>query len=473
MSLFCTAVVIYHNRFENHAKLGCCCPCGPVQPTNTETARIAVENSDGEMKRDRVSEFFKTNVAGLIKMPMARLGFGVVFAVWLGCAIWQMTLLETTKQNEQFLDEDNPLQKSITILDQQFETADDDPALKIYYAWGLEEVDRTGVNRLLDPEFYGKPRYVADFDFNEQCQSDLLAFCDRLRTDEKYENLLKSKNGIAQVNCFIEELAAYNVKGNLEDCDYVTKGDWKGEAWQVDPADLPEIMPGLLKQKSCFDENRRDTVSGRYQNEIGWNGLEMKYAAISLESNVLDPFGLDAESVTRREYDQFVAIQNEQDDIVSKSCRGFPIMTDLDDKFTFMNNQVIYQRSAIQSSCLGVAIAFGVLLISTRVFHRKYSCETPSYIVLIYFSKSIHTCPVAFFASLSIMSVLVSVVGTMVMIGAYISLAGAQIVSKEYLHAHIFSSIVDRMGAWQYREYPHRHHRRFFRRLRGSFGTRL
>merc|ERR1711966_22608 len=145
-----------------------------------------------------------------------------------------------------------------------------------------------------------------------------------------------------------------------------------GEAWQVDPADLPEIMPGLLKQKSCFDGNRRDTVSGRYQNEIGWNGLEMKYAAISLESNVLDPFGLDAESVTRREYDQFVAIQNEQDDIVSKSCRGFPIMTDLDDKFTFMNNQVIYQRSAIQSSCLGVAIAFGVLLISTRVFHLAF-----------------------------------------------------------------------------------------------------
>ena len=47
----------------------------------------------------------------------------------------------------------------------------------------------------------------------------------------------------------------------------------------------------------------------------------------------------------------------------------------------------------IIAACLGVAIAFVVLLISTRVFH------------------------LAFFASLSIISVLVSVVGTMVMLG--------------------------------------------------------
>jgi predicted RND superfamily exporter protein len=65
----------------------------------------------------------------------------------------------------------------------------------------------------------------------------------------------------------------------------------------------------------------------------------------------------------------------------------------LDGKFVFMNNQSIYVRTAIQSSILGVIIAFVVLLISTRVFH------------------------IALFASLSITSVLVSVVGTMVMLG--------------------------------------------------------
>mmetsp|Transcript_4274 Transcript_4274/g.5600 ORF Transcript_4274/g.5600 Transcript_4274/m.5600 type:complete len:232 (+) Transcript_4274:602-1297(+) len=120
------------------------------------------------------------------------------------------------------------------------------------------------------------------------------------------------------------------------------------------------------------------------------------FVAVAAESSVLDPFGQDAESLTRKEYEQFVAIAKEQDQIVSKSCSGAAIMTDLDNKFVFMNNQSIYVQSAIQSAVLGVAIAFVVLLFSTRVFH------------------------IAFFASLSIMSVLVSVVGTMVMLGWFL-----------------------------------------------------
>lgn len=60
------------------------------------------------------------------------------------------------------------------------------------------------------------------------------------------------------------------------------------------------------------------------------------------------------------------------------------------DQFVFMNNQNIYVQSALQSSLLGVAIAFVVLLISTHVFH------------------------IAFFASISIICVLISVVGVMV-----------------------------------------------------------
>lgn len=231
------------------------------------------------------------------------------------------------------------------------------------------------------------------FDFNEQCQTDLLALCDKLKTDPQYRDLIKRKNGLGSVFCFVEELAAYNVRGNLDDCDYVRQGEWKNETWQVDPNELDGIMPKFLEQKSCMDENGRETISGRYQDEIGWNGFDLKYAAISTESNVLDPFGIDGEALTRGEYEQFINIAQEQDQIISKSCGGTVIMTDLDRKFVFMNNQSIYVASAIQSAVLGVFIAFGVLLVSTRVFH------------------------LAFFASLSIMSVLVSVVGTMVMLG--------------------------------------------------------
>merc|ERR1712003_193646 len=69
------------------------------------------------------------------------------------------------------------------------------------------------------------------------------------------------------------------------------------------------------------------------------------------------------------------------------------VMTDLDQKFVFMNNQRIYVRSALSSSFLGVAIAFTVLLVSTRVLH------------------------IAGFATCSIICVLLSVTGSIVMIG--------------------------------------------------------
>jgi len=393
MTLFCTAVVIYHNRYENNAKFGCCCPCGPVTPSNTDEARLALENNEGEIKMDRISEFFKTKVAGFVMVPLHRLLLGILFLTWLAVAIWKMSQLEATKESEQFLDEEHPLQKSISLLDKHFPTADDDLGLKVHYVWGLDEVDRTGVNLLLDPENFGSPSFVPGFEFNEQCQTDLLGFCDKLKTDPQYNDLIKRKNGLGSVFCFVEELASYNVKGNMDDCDYVKQGLWRNETWQVNTTDLATIMPDFLKQKSCMDENGRETISGRYQDEIGWNGLALMYVSVSTESNVLDPFGIDGEATTRAEYKQFIDIAEEQEQIISKSCGGSVIMTDLDRKFVFMNNQAIYVQSAIQSAVLGVAIAFGVLLISTRVFH------------------------LALFASLSIMSVLISVVGTMVMMG--------------------------------------------------------
>eukprot|EP01082_Thalassiosira_pseudonana_P011165 g10693.t1 g10693 contig4:2350344-2354045(-) len=339
---------------------------------------------------------FAAFVATFVQVPLHRLVMGVLFLAWISIAIWQASQIEATKENEQFLNEDNPLQKSITIINNEFPTANDDLGLKVYYAWGLEEVSRDGVNRLLEPDNFGTPNFVEGFDFNEQCQSDLLDFCDKLKTDPEYKDLIKRKNGLGEVYCFVEELAAYNVKGDLTDCDYVRTGGWRNETWQVAPSDLADIMPGFLSTKSCYDEDGVETTSGRYSNEIGWDGKKLRYASVSAESNVLDPFGLDAESVTRREYDQFVKIAEEANQIMTKSCTGQVIMTDLDEKFVFMNNQNIYVKSAIQSSILGVAIAFVVLLLSTHVLH------------------------LAFFASLSIVCVLVSVVGTMVMLGWYL-----------------------------------------------------
>jgi len=104
-------------------------------------------------------------------------------------------------------------------------------------------------------------------------------------------------------------------------------------------------------------------------------------------------FTAPPQEFTRSKYDGFISIQEELDALVSEHCTGDSIMTDLEQKFIFMNNQRIYVRTAFQSAIVGVAIAFFVLLLATRVFH------------------------IALLASLIIVSVLVSVIGMMVMLG--------------------------------------------------------
>jgi len=150
-------------------------------------------------------------------------------------------------------------------------------------------------------------------------------------------------------------------------------------------------MKGFVQQYSCAEQTQ--TIMSYYANEIGWDGVSLRYAAVAVESQNLDPFSQQPEGYTRSQYDAFVSIADTLDATVSEFCTGDVIMTDLDSKFAFMNNQAIYVRTAIQGACLGVGIAFIVLLIATRVFH------------------------IAFFASLNIICVLVSVTGTMVMLG--------------------------------------------------------
>mmetsp|Transcript_41822 Transcript_41822/g.100786 ORF Transcript_41822/g.100786 Transcript_41822/m.100786 type:complete len:293 (+) Transcript_41822:3287-4165(+) len=152
-------------------------------------------------------------------------------------------------------------------------------------------------------------------------------------------------------------------------------------------------MEGFLNEKSCFDETGGQSIAARYASELGWDGATMKYAAISARTEVLTPFGVYPESVTRKEYDQFAAIADSLGEVVSQSCQGPVIMTDLDRKFVFMNNQAIYAKTAVQNSIFGVVIAFFVLLIKTRVFH------------------------IALFASTTIACVLTSCVGVIVMLG--------------------------------------------------------
>jgi len=413
MSLFCTAVVIYHNKFEKSG----CCSCKNTEPSPTVRAlERALENtanddeSDEEHRNgdgDRIGQFFRTKVAGFLNVPKHRMALFGLFTIWIIVAAVQTTKLEATKEAEQFLSEDHPLQKSFSILGKEFGRGESDIGLMVYFSWGVNDVDRTGVNQLFDPEYLGKHVYDTDsFEFNKECQKEMLNQCLALRTstDGEYDGFIKQEGGTNSVRCFIEEFAAFSALNSLKDCNIVKSGSWRtsDDDWTIEPSNLPMIMNRFMQEKSCYsdDEDGGKTIMSYYENDLGWDGADLRYISLSLENQELDPFSSRPESVVREQYDMMLKIAAELDTSMKNTCyvsnseqSNKVVMTDLDQKFVFMNNQRIYVSSAMQSSFLGVGIAFIVLLISTRVLH------------------------IAAFATFSIICVLVSVTGSIVMAG--------------------------------------------------------
>ncbi len=114
---------------------------------------------------------------------------------------------------------------------------------------------------------------------------------------------------------------------------------------------------------------------------------------------------LQAEDIVRRHYDAFMKAATDLDSSMESVCQSNVIMTDLDQLFIFMNNQRIYRTSGLLGSMLGVLIAFGVLFIATRKLH------------------------IAIFATGSIMCVLISVVGSVTILGWSLGVIEAILIS--------------------------------------------
>jgi len=336
---------------------------------------------------------------------------GVVLIAWIIVSIIYATKLEPTTAAEQFLAEDHPLQVGTTILGNEFSKTQQDATTKVHFVWGLEEINRDGVNQLFDPDFMGNPAFADDFIFNEECQSAILKVCDDITDPNKYENLknfiLLQDDGSASVDCFVEKLGAFNVlngtaaQDGFDTCATVRDRSWKNESWQVSPDELASTMKEFVE--NCG--NGPGSSGYEYDSILGWDGTSVRYAGISIESNVLDPNNVLPEDEVRIIYETFMDFAKELDKTVEDACGTKTIMTDLDQKFVFMNNQRVYRTSALSSSMIGVAFSFIVIFASTRRLH------------------------LSLFAALSILCVLVSVIGTTTMLGWTLGTTEAVLIS--------------------------------------------
>jgi len=61
--------------------------------------------------------------------------------------------------------------------------------------------------------------------------------------------------------------------------------------------------------------------------------LKLRYAAISVQSSVLDPYSSRPEPIVRQQYDAMVEISKDFNAKMEKTCGSKTIMTDLGEKF--------------------------------------------------------------------------------------------------------------------------------------------
>ena len=147
-------------------------------------------------------------------------------------------------------------------------------------------VNRKGVNLFFNDNFVGEPVY-RDFQFNEQCQNAMLEICDDFTLNEEYEPQIKRNQGRGKVNCFMKELAAFRIHGESMDehCDEVMVSDkafWDTQDWTIPVEEVNQVMKEFVKQPSCQIDAQSRSIMSYYDEELGWDGTDLKYAAIAV-----------------------------------------------------------------------------------------------------------------------------------------------------------------------------------------------
>jgi len=95
------------------------------------------------------------------------------------------------------------------------------------------------------------------------------------------------------------------------------------------------------------DADSRDTVAKKYKQMMGWDGEQIKFVGIAIESKNLTLYNRPPEEITRANWKAYEELRNNVDFIAAEACGGNVQMTDLIGKFVFMNNQVDLFKSLL------------------------------------------------------------------------------------------------------------------------------
>jgi len=305
----------------------------------------------------------------MINNRKCRCVIALIAVGWIVPAIYFTSKLRPTTKPEQSLSENHPFQKAVTAIN-QFSSSSENPGIEVFYIWGLKDVDRTGVNLLMDSENIGKVRYNENFKFSVACQDNIWEVCQDLKirnnTQEYLDIIQRNKLAQGSIKCFVMDLKDAN-------------GFLKNRTINRDepPSWLPAFMETKRKESDDKEVSRDLTMKDVYNaggsSRIGWNKntKELKFVAISVEAKQITQWDRPSEEFMMSQYKEYEKLRKRIHDKIGNSC-GVGVetfMTDRydgmskgDSKFVFMNTQRVYSKSSLSGALAGVGIAFGVLL---------------------------------------------------------------------------------------------------------------
>jgi hypothetical protein len=257
----------------------------------------------------------------VILQPKARMLVVIVAIAWMVPSAINASKIEPTSRAEQFLPDDHPFQAIINVLGNEFPKSDEEPNMEVYVNWGVDMVDRDGVNQLLDAGFVGKGRLDDKFVFNEAMQEHVLQACVAVgsgidhKTAEYHEMVgFRSDTGFGQVDCWVYDLSVFVKIGKVAVENNASVGTPFGQAsyaWPIPEAQLADVMEEFMQ--STVAGTLAQTVEEKYEWAIGWDRTQRKvrFISVSMASCCIHQHMYLTREVGMVEYNKFEAYVTE------------------------------------------------------------------------------------------------------------------------------------------------------------------
>merc|ERR1719265_1196464 len=383
---FPACLVWYHNNLESRNR---CCR-RVLADSSTERARKMWQTPQEASESGSIAVQKKRWAEQILGGPFAsfvvkrRFLILAFFAIISACGAAGGAQMRPATSSDQFLPSDHPFQRIFDIMNDEFPSSSQDANAKVRLTWGLEDVDRSGVNLLRNVSNKGTPVYDRAFKFDEAAQLHILKVC-----EEVYQYS-------SSVSGFLSADPEADVLAGKVDCPLFHLKIWleaQGKPFPVPFDEVGSTLVDFLSAPLPDAEDASQNFNQKWKSYLGYSHSmgEVRFITIGVESTLREK-GRDPHDTLKVQYNLFEGWVETLNRQAPKSADG-AFHTAANSMWVWMHTQTVFVRSAVTGMISGAILAFVVVLLATQQIL------------------------VAFASFLTILGVLASVLGSMFALG--------------------------------------------------------